>query len=286
MKTLYININGENIQNTNDIFVVGRPEDAIINKFFFELGKEILKGVVASGVTSIKKKDIVTDFKAHDEKSYNSIMEQWDTLKQELLGENPSGTRTIKLPDEYISWLKNSSHPAYAEIAKSLYQQGSSVEISLDKIYKNAIGIIVNNIDPNDCIDCTQFVINDNAATDDSAISVAIQEKANNLFFVPYEDFENSGNDKAIAFQSEEIVRIPPRPYKEPDTIKTLEGVESRKEWIKRREKEVDERNKIQAEKDLEYFDKYGHFRDGITIEERKAVHKLKMDRIRDSKTQ
>jgi type I restriction enzyme S subunit len=40
MKTLYININGEDIQSTENIIVVGRPEDAIINKFFFELARK------------------------------------------------------------------------------------------------------------------------------------------------------------------------------------------------------------------------------------------------------
>ena len=189
MNTLYININGENIQSTEDIIVVGRPEDAIVNKFFFELGKEILKGVVAPGVTNIKKKDIVTDFKAHDENSFNSIVEQWDTLKQKLLGENPSGLRAVKLPDEYISWLQNSSQPDYAEIAKSLYKRGSCVEVSLDKIYKNAIGIIINNIEPEECKECGQFVVNDDAVTDDSAITISIQERMPQIAFLPFEDF-------------------------------------------------------------------------------------------------
>ena len=189
MKTLYININGEDIQSTEDIIVVGRPEDAIVNKFFFELGKEILKGVVFPGVTCIKKKDIVTDFKAHDEKSYNLIIEQWEILKLELLGENPSGTRTVKLPDEYISWLQNSSQPVYTEIAKSLYLRGCSVEISLDKIYKNAIGIIVNNIDLEECKGCSQLVVNDDAVTDDSAITESIQGGMSQIAFVPFEDF-------------------------------------------------------------------------------------------------
>ena len=189
MKTLYININGENIQSTEDIIVIGRPEDAIVNKFFFELGKEILKGVVAPGVSGIKKKDIVMDFKAHDEKSFNGIMNQWETLKLELLGDNPSGTRTINLPEDYITWLQNSSQPAYAEIAKSLYNRGGKVEISLDKIYKNAIGIIVNNIEPEECKDCSQFVVNDNVVTDDSAITCSIQERMPQIAFVPFEDF-------------------------------------------------------------------------------------------------
>ena len=189
MNTLYININGENVQSSNGVIVVGRPEDAIINKFFFELGKEILKGVVVPGITSIKKKDVVTDFKAHDEKSFYRILDQWDTLKLELLGENPSGSRTVKLPDEYISWLQNSSQPAYAEIAKSLYKRGGSVEVSIDKIYKNAIGIIVNNIEPEVCKDCGQFVVNDDAVTDDSTITGSIQERIPQIAFVPFEDF-------------------------------------------------------------------------------------------------
>ena len=204
MKTLYININGENIQSTENIIVVGRPEDAIINKFFFELGKEILKGVVASGVASIKKKSIVTDFKAHDEKSYNLIIEQWDTLKQELLGEKPLGTRTVKLPDEYISWLQNSSQPAYAEIAKSLYKRGGSVEVNLEKIYNRAIEIILCNIEQ---YKYKQFVVNDNSVTDDSAITKAITKKFEGIVFIPLEEW--SSKDETIEISPVEQEQLP-----------------------------------------------------------------------------
>ena len=133
MKTLYININGEEIQTTDTIVVVGKPEDAIINKFYFELGKQILKGVVAPGISSIKKKDIVTDFKSHDEVAFGKILDQWECVKSILLGENPTGTYKINLPTEYLGWLQNNSQSIYAEIAKSLYQRGCVVEISIDK---------------------------------------------------------------------------------------------------------------------------------------------------------
>ena len=187
MKTLYININGEKIDSTEDVFVVGRVEDAIINRFYFELGKEVLKGVVSPGISSIKKKDIILDFKVHDESAFNTMMEQWEVFKCQLLGDNPVGEFKVKLPTEYISWLKDSSLPVYAEIAKSLYQRGGVVSISIDKVYTNISNLIVNNIDNGDfaCV-----VVNDNLVTDDSALVMAIQKKYPNITFKPFKEWE------------------------------------------------------------------------------------------------
>lgn len=186
MKTLYININGEDVRNTENIIVIGRPEDAIVNKFYFELGKEIVKGVVASGIGEVKKKNLVTDFESSNKDAFVSIMKQWEIVKQILLGENPTGTQTITLPAEYLHWLKYHSNPIYNEIAQSLAQRGNVVEISIEKIYRNAIGILVNNIDTS--LEYGQFMVNDNLVDDDSAISKAIFQKINGIVFAPYDE--------------------------------------------------------------------------------------------------
>ena len=39
MNTLYINIKGDDIKGTENMTVVGKPEDAIISKFYFKLVK-------------------------------------------------------------------------------------------------------------------------------------------------------------------------------------------------------------------------------------------------------
>ena len=187
MKTLYININGIVIRNSEDVYVVGKPEDAIVNKFYYELGKEILKSVGGSVGKGINKKSIVTDFMDRNKESYDAIWKEWEAVKDKLLGENPTGPHKVTLPAEYINWLNNNSQTAYSEIAKFLHDKGGVVEISIDKIYRNAIGIIVNSIEPIECKECKQFVVNDSCVTDDSAISLAIMEKLRGIVFVPYD---------------------------------------------------------------------------------------------------
>ena len=131
MKTLYININGENIQSSENIVVVGTPDDNIVDKFYYELGKEIAEGVDAPGIRGLAK-HIVKSFKDKDEMSFGKIIEQWLSVKDKLLGENPTGTETIELPMEYVKWLQNYGDTIYTEIAKSLYTRNRLVEISLD----------------------------------------------------------------------------------------------------------------------------------------------------------
>ena len=96
MKTLYVNINGLNIQNSVDIYVVGKPEDAIINKFYYELG------VDASVSRDIDKKGIITDVMSRSEGAKNSILNEWEEVKDKLLVENPTGFETIEFPMEYV----------------------------------------------------------------------------------------------------------------------------------------------------------------------------------------
>ena len=187
MKTLYININGERIDSTENVVVVGKAEDAIINRFYFELGKEILKGVVAPGIGSIKKKDIILDYKIHDEIAFNTMMEQWEAFKCQLLGDNPVGEFTVKLSSEYISWLNDSSIPVYVEAAKSLHRRSGVVSIGIDKVYTNISNLIINNIDNGDF---ASVVVNDNLVTDDSALVMAIQKKFPNVTFKPFEEWE------------------------------------------------------------------------------------------------
>ncbi len=182
MKTLYININGEDIQSFNDMIVVGTPDDAIVDKFYYELGKEIVKGVDAPGVRGLAK-NIVKSYKDIDEMSFDKITKQWLKVKDKLLGEDPTGSETIELPMEYVKWLQNYGDASHTEIAKSLYARNRLVEISLDKIYRNSVNIIINSIESDNY---GQFVVNDEIVTDDSAISIAIMKKFDGIAFKPY----------------------------------------------------------------------------------------------------
>ena len=182
MKTLYININGENILGSDDIIVVGTPDDNIVDKFYYELGKEIVKGIDAPGIRGLAK-HIVKSYKDIDEMSFDIITKQWLKVKDKLLGENPTGTETIELPMEYVKWLQNYGDTGHTEIAKSLYARNRLVEICLDKIYRNSVNIIINSIESDIY---GQFVVNDEVVTDDSAISIAIMNKLDGIAFKPY----------------------------------------------------------------------------------------------------
>ena len=182
MKTLFINIIGEEIKGSEDVIVVGTPNDAIVDKFYYELGKEIVKGVDAPGIRGLAK-HIVKSYKDIDEKAFGKITEQWLKVKDNLLGEDPTGTETIELPMEYVKWLQNYGDASHTEIAKSLSARKCLVEISLDKIYRNSINIIINSIEPDNY---GQFVVNDGVVTDDSAISIAIMNKFDGIAFKPY----------------------------------------------------------------------------------------------------
>ena len=184
MKTLYININGEDIQSSEDIIVVGTPDDAIVDKFYYELGKEIVKGVDAPGIRVLAK-HIVKSYKDIDELSFDKITKQWLKVKDKVLGEKPTGTETIELPMEYVKWLQNYGDTIHTEIAKSIYARNRLVEICLDEIYRNSVNIIINSIKPDNY---EQFVVKDRCVKDDSAISLAIIEKVKGIAFVPYDD--------------------------------------------------------------------------------------------------
>ena len=188
MKTLYININGEDIQSTESLTVVGNPEDAVVNKFYFELGKEIAKGVDAPGIGEVKKRSLVTEFEAFKPEAFRSITRQWESLKVVLLGEHPEGTRKITLPEEYLNWLRYHSNPAYNAIAESLAGRGNAVEVNIGKIYRNAIVNLLNCIDTDERYG--RFVVNDNLVDDDSALSQGVSERIGGIAFSPFEAAE------------------------------------------------------------------------------------------------
>jgi len=196
MKTLYININGEDIQGNADIHVVGHSEDALINAFYYELGNEILNGV--PGVSKISKRDLVLEFKTHNKDRFDKILDQWTALKKIVLGANPSGQFGVELPDEYVKWLQDKSDRVYRAIAMSLVNRGRKVNISIDNIYE-AIELLIDSIEPDDCSDCEQFVVNEYECSSNSALSSSLI-KNTGLKFIAYKDFKfNNDNAKLVS---------------------------------------------------------------------------------------
>ncbi len=192
MKTLYINIGGENIQSTNDVIVIGKPENALINKFHFELGNEIKRRVYAPDVNQT---ELIKGFISQHKKIYEEkILPQLEKAKSLMLSQDLRGNYSIQLPQEYIEWLNYNGESVYSEIAKSLKEKDCIVEINLARIYRNGIMLLVNNIDPGNY---DQLVVNDNVVEDDTEMIVAIRNKVNNpiLPFIPFDEYEKKDDN-------------------------------------------------------------------------------------------
>ena len=187
MKTLYINISGENIQSMDDVVVVGKPADDLAYKFYFELGYQILKGVIAPSVKN--KRELITEFiQQHKDVYEEKILPQLEQAKRLMLSNDFRGDVKVQLPQEYIQWLNYYGTADYSAIAKSLNERGGIVTINLERIYRNGIQLLINGIEPDDY---GQLVVNDDAVEDDTEMVVAIRERLKNsmLPFVLFEEW-------------------------------------------------------------------------------------------------
>ena len=101
MKTLYININNEQIQSNEELEVLKHDLDS---DFFFYLGEKIAKGC------KIENENVlITDFITQEnEEDYKQIIAQWNELKNILFSEKCEGEFKFTLPNGYIHWLRYS----------------------------------------------------------------------------------------------------------------------------------------------------------------------------------
>ena len=84
MKTLYININNEQIQSNEELEVLNYDLDS---DFFFYLGEKIAKGCKVENENAL-----ITDFNTQDnEEDYKQIIAQWNELKNILFSEECEG---------------------------------------------------------------------------------------------------------------------------------------------------------------------------------------------------
>ena len=187
-KTLYININGERIDSTEELKTIGRPDNSIKDVFFYELGKSILEGVVFPSGYKANKTRLITDFRSYDPESFHSILDQWDNLKLNLFNLKLEEKCEIILPQKYIEWLNNNREPSYAIIARHLYERRGSVCISIEDLFLNSIDILLDNINADDY---SSFVINDESVTEESGIVGIIQDRIGNVPFEAYNEWKD-----------------------------------------------------------------------------------------------
>lgn len=84
MKTLYININNEQIQSNEELEVLNYDLDS---DFFFHLGEKIAKGCKVENENAL-----ITDFYTQDTaEDYQKLIAQWNELKNILFSKEFEG---------------------------------------------------------------------------------------------------------------------------------------------------------------------------------------------------
>lgn len=184
MKTLYININSEKIESSDNIDVL---EYDLINDFYFALGEKLLAVYPIAGIDKIK---LFTDYMdSCDVTGADSILEQWSQLKMQLFGESHQGSFTVYLPDSYLNWLKYNVNQDYCRLAEKI---SPCIHIDIEEFYEDSIDGLKRRIlrylhKEDRCKDIDEFVFNDYAVARKSAIVRAIKEKYEDIGFMSYE---------------------------------------------------------------------------------------------------
>ncbi len=124
MKTLYININNEQVQSTEEFEVLNYD---LTDGFLFTLGEKIANGA------KVNEQDLVKDFNTENCKDeFQQIMKQWDKLKEKLFSETPHGDFEIILPERYVHWLRYNNKEGYRNIFESRFAGSRPAVVTID----------------------------------------------------------------------------------------------------------------------------------------------------------
>lgn len=187
MKTLYININNEQIQSNEELEVLKHDLDS---DFFFYLGEKIAKGCNEENENAL-----ITDFNTQDNvKDYEQIIAQWNKIKTILFSEECEGEVEFTLPYGYIHWLR------YSEKYNSVYDRNFShgetavITIDLEELYEDSIEDlrrkILRKLQRDDLyLEIDEIVFNDDAVTRKSPIVRTIKEKYDSIKFKVYKEY-------------------------------------------------------------------------------------------------
>ena len=129
MKTLYININNEQIQSNEELEVLKHDLDS---DFFFYLGEKIAKGC------KIENENVlITDFITQEnEEDYKQIIAQWNELKNILFSEKCEGEFKFTLPNGYIHWLRYSEKYNHVHDKNFSHSESPVISIDLEELYE------------------------------------------------------------------------------------------------------------------------------------------------------
>ena len=194
MKTLYININNEQIQSNEELEVLKHDLD---NDFFFYLGEKI-----ANGCNVENENALVASFNTPDtEDGYKQIITQWNKVKTILFGEECEGKFEFILPNSYTHWLR------YNEKYNSIYDRNFShgeptiITIDLEELYEDSIEDLQRKIlrklqRDEFYLEIDEIVFNDDAVTRKSPIVRTIKEKYEGIGFKSYKKWLQDNDEK------------------------------------------------------------------------------------------
>ena len=244
MKTLYININNEQIQSNDGLEVLKHDLDS---DFFFYLGEKIAKGCNVENENAL-----ITDFNIKDnEDDYKQIIDQWNELKNILFSEECKGFFDFTLPNGYIHWLR------YSEKYNSIYERNFShgeptiITIDMEELYEDSVEDlqrkILRKLKSDDLFcDIDEIVFNDDVVIRKSPIVCNVKEKYEGIGFKAYKKWLQE-NDR---FEQKNIICSKPE-LNESNNLNIRKEL-STKEWV-----EI-----------LEKYDEFSDFSEGLALVE------------------
>lgn len=194
MKTLYININNEQIQSNEELEVLKHDLDS---DFFFYLGEKIAKGCNVDNENAI-----ITDFKTQDnEKEYKQIIAQWNEIKAILFSEEYEREFEFRLPNGYIHWLRYSEKYNFVYDKNFSHGESDVISIDLEDLYEDSIEElqrkILRKLQRDDLyLEIDEIVFNDDAVTRKSPIVRTINEKYEGVGFKTYKKWLQDNDEK------------------------------------------------------------------------------------------
>ena len=194
MKTLYININNEQIQSNEELETLNYDLDS---DFFFYLGEKIAKGCKVENENAL-----ITDFNTQDnEEDYKQIIAQWNELKNILFSEECEGEFKFTLPNGYIHWLRYSEK--YNHVHDKNFSHGESpvISIDLEELYEESVEDmqrkVLRTLKRNDLyLGVDEIVFNDDAVTRKSLIIRTIKDKYEGVGFKIYQKWLQDNDAK------------------------------------------------------------------------------------------
>ena len=181
MKTLYININNEQIPSSDELEVLNYDLDS---DFFFYLGEKIAKNCKVENENAL-----ITDFNTQDNaEDYQKIIAQWHELKNILFSEECEGEFKFTLPNGYIHWLRYSEK--YNHVHDKNFSHGESpvISIDLEELYEESVEDmqrkVLRTLKRNDLyLGVDEIVFNDDAVTRKSPIVSTVKDKYDGIGF-------------------------------------------------------------------------------------------------------